>query len=87
MWLDMPSLRCMEECGYVITVTEILTQYVDVSSSSFPVASSSLVVFYRTFDQMHVYSHSAYWVNETISERRLRTCADRCFINRLSVDV
>lgn len=52
----MPFLRCTEGRGYTMRVTEIVTQYVDVPSSSLVAASLNLVPFDKRFDLLHVYS-------------------------------
>lgn len=57
LWPDMLFLRCIVEQGYIVRVAENVAQYLDVSSSSFPVASLDFVQFNKALNGLHVYRY------------------------------
>lgn len=60
----------------------------DVSSNHLPTVNYNFAAFDKPFHASHVYSNFDYYVKETIFERRLRTCGDRCrFFKCQCIDV
>lgn len=62
----MPFLRCIDECIYVVAVSELLARYVVYSLRNLSTVSLELVPLDTPLDQLPVYSHINYWVKDTI---------------------
>lgn len=81
-WLNMSFLHFREESSYNVHVAEIIARYVDVFSSSAPVASLDLVAFNKRSDQIILYINFQCWAKKTVFERWLSTSRKKCcFVN------
>lgn len=51
----MPFLRFCEERNYTFRVSEIIAQYVDISSSNLPATSWDFLAFDKPPDRLNIY--------------------------------
>lgn len=55
-WLDIQFLLCIEKHGFIVRDTQIVVQYVNVSSGELQAVTLDFVAFHKRFDRLHIYS-------------------------------